>query len=193
MNPGTFIALGAVAVAGIGGFALFQRTKRRQDRRAAHQEALLAPHTPIHPDKGIPRPWVIVNPSKFDDLNSFKATVEAAAAEHGVTHVHWRETSVEDPGTGQAAQAVADGASVVLAAGGDGTVRAVAAGLAGTGVRMGVLPSGTGNLFARNLHLPVDDVAKAVHVALGKGHRAIDLCWMRVDDIEEPAPSTPEG
>lgn len=62
-------------------------------------------------------------------------------------------TTAARSGAEQARQAVLDGAQRVIVAGGDGTVRAVAAGLAGTGVPLGILPTGTANLFARNLGL----------------------------------------
>lgn len=48
-----------------------------------------------------------------------------------------------------AAGAAAGGASLVIALGGDGTVHEVASGLAGTATALGVLPSGSGNDFAR--------------------------------------------
>lgn len=53
---------------------------------------------------------------------------------------------------------------VVIAAGGDGTVSAVASGLAGTEMPLGVLPLGTLNHFARDIHMPDDltDAAKAI-------------------------------
>src|SRR4029079_11269282 len=51
--------------------------------------------------------------------------------------------------------AVAAGADVVVAAGGDGTVRVVCAEMAGTGIPIGIVPMGTGNLLARNLGIPL--------------------------------------
>ena len=67
----------------------------------------------------------------------------------------------------QARLAVASGARLVVAAGGDGTVRAVAAGVAHTGVEMAILPLGTANLAARNLGLPVGCLNAALDVEIG--------------------------
>jgi diacylglycerol kinase family enzyme len=61
-----------------------------------------------------------------------------------------------------AAQAVDEGARVVVAAGGDGTVSAVASRLAGTDVALGVLPLGTLNHFAKDLGIPLE-LDQAVH------------------------------
>jgi diacylglycerol kinase family enzyme len=66
-----------------------------------------------------------------------------------------------------ARQALADGADPVVAAGGDGTVSAVAGALAGSGARMGVLPLGTLNHFARDAGIPLDLAAAARVVAAG--------------------------
>lgn len=54
-----------------------------------------------------------------------------------------------------ASRAVSDGAHMVVAAGGDGTVSAVASCLAGTDVVLGVLPLGTLNHFAKDLGIPL--------------------------------------
>jgi diacylglycerol kinase (ATP) len=64
--------------------------------------------------------------------------------------------------------------AVVIAAGGDGTVRLVAQELAGTGVPLGVIPLGTANDFARANGIP-DDVAGALDRIVRRNTRAIDL------------------
>lgn len=62
--------------------------------------------------------------------------------------------------------AVARGATLVAAGGGDGTINAVASVLVGTGIRCGVLPLGTLNHFAKDLKIPLglgDAVANLAH------------------------------
>ncbi|MCX4405613.1 MULTISPECIES: diacylglycerol kinase family protein [unclassified Streptomyces] len=91
--------------------------------------------------------------------------------QHGHRAPVFIETTAEDPGTGQAAGAVRDGATLVVVCGGDGTVRAAADALAGSGVPLVVVPCGTGNLLARNLGLPLTP-ATALDAALsGTPHR----------------------
>ncbi len=117
---------------------------------------------------------VIYNPVKVK-LTTLKATVRAAEANAGWNKTLWFETSVLDPGGEVAKRALAQGADVVMAAGGDGTVRAVAESLRGTGVPIGLLPSGTGNLLARNLSVALDDLGHAVETAFTGTPRAIDV------------------
>ena len=120
---------------------------------------------------------LVVNPTKTSELPDLLRVVERLADEP----VELRETTLEDAGEGLARAAVADGARLVLAAGGDGTVQAVACGLAGSGVPLGVVPLGTGNLLARNLGLPLDR-GDAVAVALGGRDRLIDLGSVQLDE-----------
>lgn len=61
----------------------------------------------------------------------------------------------------------------LIAAGGDGTVNAVANAVAGTARRMGVLPIGTLNHFAKDLGLP-EDLDEAIAVAAGESTRQVD-------------------
>lgn len=73
--------------------------------------------------------------------------------------------------------AVRRGARLCLAAGGDGTVSAVAAGLIGTNVPLGILPLGTGNVLARELNLPLS-LESALHLITGT-HQIRHLDAMR--------------
>jgi YegS/Rv2252/BmrU family lipid kinase len=60
------------------------------------------------------------------------------------------------------------GAETVVAAGGDGTINAVASVLAGTDVTLGVIPAGTLNHFARDLRIPIDIAAAAKIIVQGR-------------------------
>jgi YegS/Rv2252/BmrU family lipid kinase len=122
----------------------------------------------------VSRAAVVVNPIKVDDLEIFKKDVCAALAAQGWDEPMWLQTTVADPGSGQAADAADGGVDLVMAAGGDGTVTACAAGLAGRPVPLAILPTGTGNLLAMNLGVPLD-LARAVEVALTGVDRKIDL------------------
>lgn len=74
----------------------------------------------------------------------------------------------------QAPEAAGSDADVVVAGGGDGTVNTVAAALAGTDKRLGVLPLGTLNHFARDLGLPLD-LAGAVAVIAAGHTESVDV------------------
>ncbi len=132
------------------------------------------------------RAAVVVNPTK-QGLPALRAAVERAEARHDFAPSLWIETSIEDPGTDATRGAIEAGVDLVIAAGGDGTVRAVAAGVRGTGVPLGLVPLGTGNLFARNLGIPVNDPADAVVLAFAGIPRAVDVL---VADIVRPGGAT---
>jgi YegS/Rv2252/BmrU family lipid kinase len=127
---------------------------------------------------------VVLNPIKVENVESFKATVDRMAVESGWNPPSWYETTVEDPGRSMAEAAAISGAEMVLVCGGDGTVRTVCAELAGTGVPVGVVPAGTGNLLARNLAIPLY-LQAAIDVALNGQDRAIDLVKISGDEIRD--------
>ena len=126
---------------------------------------------------------VILNPIKVEDPAAFRALVDKRALELGWSAPTWYETTVADPGRSMAHDAALGGAELVVVCGGDGTVRTVCAELAGTGIPVGVVPAGTGNLLARNLALPLY-LNAAIDVALNGQDRAIDIVRIAGDLIE---------
>jgi YegS/Rv2252/BmrU family lipid kinase len=127
---------------------------------------------------------VVLNPSKVENVRQFRTRVDELAVERGWNPPTWYLTTVEDPGTGMAEQAAIEGAELVMVCGGDGTVREVCAELAGTGIPVGIIPAGTGNLLARNLGIPLF-LNAAVDVALTGQDRAIDMVTISGDNLED--------
>ncbi|WP_418275659.1 diacylglycerol kinase family protein [Isoptericola jiangsuensis] len=174
------LIVGIVAlVVGLAALALSLVLLRRHRPSSAPAPAAPAAARPAGPQVA-----VVVNPSK-EHTRQVAATVRRMAAEAALPEPRFYDTTVEDPGTGQAQEALADGADIVVAAGGDGTVRAVADGMVGTGRPMGIIPAGTGNLLARNLDLPLTDIEDAFAIVLGGIDRTIDVGRLRV--TERPA------
>lgn len=125
-----------------------------------------------------PLACVVANPSKPALTAPVRQAVRDALETAGY-RVVWVETTPSETGATQAALAVASGARLIVAAGGDGTVRAVAAGVAGTGVELAILPLGTANLAARNLGLPVGRLRDLLAVAANGQGTTADLAWVR--------------
>lgn len=146
---------------------------------------------PAEPDTR-PRAAVVVNPTKFDDNNTDKprAEITSVCAALGWAAPLWLETTEEDPGYGQARQALEQGVDLVCALGGDGTVRTVGSAMVGSGVPMGLLPAGTGNLLARNLSLSVTSLSQGTKVALTGVDTAIDTGTLR---LRRPPGDADEG
>ena len=108
------------------------------------------------------------------DLSRLRPAVDEAERLLGLPQSSWRPTSPGASARALVERAVAAGAQVVVAAGGDGTVRDVGAALTGGHVPLGIVPAGTANLLARNLALPVTSLRAAALVALGPTTRRID-------------------
>ncbi|MDX6233453.1 MAG: hypothetical protein QOH68_2477 [Nocardioidaceae bacterium] len=129
---------------------------------------------------GRKRAAVVLNPAKVGDVEAFKERVRLVALRDGWKEPIWFETTIEDPGHGQASAALRTDVDLIVAAGGDGTVRAVCEEVARTGVAVGILPHGTGNLLARNLSIPLN-TRDALDVVFGGQDRAIDLSTLTTD------------
>ncbi len=119
---------------------------------------------------------LVYNPIKVDEKR-LRAAVRDLSKEAGWAHPAFYTTTVADAGQGVTREALERGVDVVLVAGGDGTVRAVSEAMAGTGVPLSIVPSGTGNLLARNLNLPLLDPEAMIRAALGDFRHPIDIGW----------------
>ena len=94
-------------------------------------------------------------------------------ARDGVTDPLWYEVKKSRHAPEYARRAVAEGADLMFVWGGDGTVQRCIDAVAGTGVVVAILPAGTANLLATNLHVP-GDLGAAVRVGLHGDRREID-------------------
>lgn len=122
---------------------------------------------------------VVYNPIKVD-LPAIKEVVAAEQAAAGWGETLWFETTAEDPGKGATEAAIAEDVDMIIVAGGDGTVRAVAEAVSEHDVSLALLPSGTGNLLARNLKLTLDDLEHSIHSAFTGDDRQIDLAMVEM-------------
>jgi len=126
----------------------------------------------------------IINPSK-PQAAARRAHIERFCEARGLTEVEYIDTQLDKDGRACALEALEHGADVVVAVGGDGTVRTVASAVSGTGHALGIVPIGTGNLFARNMGIPVDDIDAALTVATSHGSRRVDMGRLTLLDHPE--------
>lgn len=126
----------------------------------------------------------VINPSKPQAEQRKQHIQEFCEAKH-LTQVEYIETQLDKDGRACALEALEHGADVVVAVGGDGTVRTVASAVSGTGHALGIIPIGTGNLFARNMGVPVDDIDAALTVATSHGSRLVDMGRLTLLDHPE--------
>jgi len=125
---------------------------------------------------------VIINPKSGDGDDNFRADVEKALKSSGATY-EIRETKADLSGEELAKQAIEEGATDIVACGGDGTVMEVVNGIAKMqaesgegGCTLSIVPGGTANLVATALEIPID-IEEAVACAAGEKcrERTIDL------------------
>lgn len=124
----------------------------------------------------------ILNPSK-PQAESYRESIQNYCDKRKLTY-EIIDTQLDKDGRECAQEALSNGANVVVAVGGDGTVRTVASAVSGKGHAMGIIPIGTGNLFARNMGIPVNDVEAALRVATSHGSRQVDVG--RVTILDNP-------
>jgi len=105
-----------------------------------------------------------------DGLLAFRQALEAA----GVTEPLWYEVPKSRKAPKQVMRALDEGAELVIAWGGDGTVQRCIDVLAGSGVPLAIAPAGTANLLATHLEIP-QDIEQVVAIALGDSRRTLDV------------------
>jgi diacylglycerol kinase (ATP) len=103
-------------------------------------------------------------------LDELREALERA----GVADPLWSEVPKSRYAPERVEKALAEGAETIFVWGGDGMVQRCVDVMAGTGVRLAILPAGTANLFASNLDIP-DDIGEAVHVGLNGREKKLDL------------------
>jgi diacylglycerol kinase (ATP) len=115
---------------------------------------------------------VVANPSK--SLGGGLVELRGVLEQAGITDPLWHEVPKSRKAPAAVKQALADGAELIFAWGGDGLVQRCIDTLAGGDVPLAILPAGTSNLLATNLKLPLD-IADAVAVGLHGERRRIDV------------------
>ena len=175
------IAFLALSLSALWGAAkeLVSLAKRKRDEKEVRERRIEIREEDRRADYAF-----IINPSK-PRAQKVEEAVRSFFAERHMQPPMFIETLLEKDGYACAKEALKKGAKVVVACGGDGTVRTVAGGLCGTGVPMGVVPIGTANLFAKNVGLPTD-VAEALKVVVSHGSKRIDMGSMRFLDSQNP-------
>ena len=116
---------------------------------------------------------VVINPASGQNqpiLNVLNDVFHFAGAAWDVSITHQGGDA-----TRQARAAAESGVDLVAAYGGDGTQMEVANGLLGTGVPQAILPGGTGNAMAHELHVPLNLREAAQLTVTSQKRRAVDL------------------
>lgn len=124
---------------------------------------------------------IVYNPVTVP-IERVRRAADAETHRQGWDESRWYPTSSDDGGRRAAEEALTADPAVVIVAGGDGTVRAVAEAIHESGKPLAVLPTGTGNLLARNLGLPLGDIERSIRIALSGATRRIDIAVAELED-----------
>ena len=184
MNPLTIVLL-VVAVCAIVAAIITTVAWRKARERANRAESLRAELSnqltqayelpQVASSLGVPkRVAMVYNPSKAATDQAMPLVMQACGL-FGLSEPKLYETDPDDSGFAAVQRAKDDGAQLVVVTGGDGTVRAAAKALMNSDVQMGIIPTGTGNLLARNLHLPINDIQACISIAFNGVVRPIDV------------------
>jgi diacylglycerol kinase (ATP) len=127
----------------------------------------------------MPKAFVVLNPVAGSAEDDAPGRIEGHFSAYGWQPQIYETSGDEDVGA-LVREAASRGADLCVGAGGDGTASAVASGLVGTGVPLGILPIGTGNVLAQELGIP-EDLDEALALLTGD-HDVDALDMIRVGD-----------
>ena len=127
------------------------------------------------PESGLRKIRVLVNPKSGvgASFDSFWNLVETHWGGRHSDVTYQFSNDVED-GRRKTLRAVQDGIDTILVAGGDGMVNSIGGALVDTPVALGVIPTGSGNGFARHFGIPLD-VEEAIKALSRAKRRSIDV------------------
>ncbi|MDU4244214.1 MAG: diacylglycerol kinase family protein, partial [Varibaculum cambriense] len=170
------LALGGIALS----WAVNARRIATRAMKLAIKQGFSAPATTCS-NESSKRVVVIYNPMKIADPNEFRRIVTQRAQSTGYEEPIFLETDPESLGASQAKEAIRQEAGLVISAGGDGTLRIIAATLAESRIPLGILPLGTGNLLARNLNIPINSLPRACEIAFTGKNTGVDLGHLQTE------------
>jgi len=129
---------------------------------------------------------VIANPVASQFTGGSHRDVMSQLAKYHDVHALWPGSAVE--ATAAAQGAVDEGASIVVAMGGDGIVHHVAQALVGTETALGIVPTGTTNVVARLFDIPAR-TAKATKL-IARPHQVSTIGTARLDLVRGDTTTT---
>lgn len=127
------------------------------------------------------RAAIIYYPGRVD-LRKLRSAIEAITLANQWEPSLWLKTEANETGGQQALRAIAQKVTHIVVAGGDGTVRAVleAVAQANSKVTVGIVPIGTGNVLARNLGIPLENMRVQAQRALQGIAHPMDMGLARI-------------
>lgn len=124
---------------------------------------------------GLRKVRVLINPRSgvYRSFADIQDEIERCWDQPGLD-ISYQFSRSEQDGRAKTRRAVEEGVETVLAVGGDGMVNCVGSQLVGTEVALGVIPTGSGNGFARHFNIPLIP-QKAVQALAHAGRQRIDV------------------
>ncbi len=125
--------------------------------------------------------FVVFNPGAgMSDPNMILRKIQLELEKRKLVYeIH--QTSLEDPISNGVRDAIQNGFDLIIAVGGDGTVSRVASSVVGTATPMAIIPTGTGNIIAKDLQIPLR-FSEAINLIFSPDRRETKIDVMKVGE-----------